>query len=44
MIASVGTPMDVSVQDLHVEFNIPADEETDIWFRTLAESHAAIPS
>lgn len=40
MIASIGTPMDVSVQDLHVEFNFPADDETDAWFQALAQSQA----
>lgn len=44
MIASIGTPMDVSVQDIHVEFNFPADDETEAWFQALVASQLAMPS
>jgi hypothetical protein len=33
MIATVGTPLDVSLQDLRLELFYPADEQTAAWFR-----------
>jgi transcriptional regulator with XRE-family HTH domain len=33
MIATVGTPLDVALQDLRLEFFFPADRETEKWFR-----------
>jgi transcriptional regulator with XRE-family HTH domain len=36
MIATVGTPLDVSLQNLRVEFFFPADEATERWLRDAA--------
>jgi transcriptional regulator with XRE-family HTH domain len=36
MIATVGTPLDVALQDLRLEFFFPADAETERWFRARA--------
>jgi hypothetical protein len=33
MIATVGTPLDVALQDLRLEFFFPADAVTERWFR-----------
>jgi hypothetical protein len=32
VIATVGTPLDVSLEDLRIELFFPADEETRVWF------------
>jgi hypothetical protein len=38
MIATIGTPLDVSLQNLRLELFFPADETTERWFaRTLTE-------
>lgn len=34
MIATMGTPLDVSLQNLRLELFFPADEETAAWFRS----------
>jgi transcriptional regulator with XRE-family HTH domain len=34
VIASLGTPLDVSLQGVHVELFFPADEATEAWFKT----------
>lgn len=36
MIAAVGTPLDVALQDLRLEFFFPADAATETWFRARA--------
>jgi transcriptional regulator with XRE-family HTH domain len=36
MIATVGTPLDVALQDLRLEFFFPADAATERWFRDRA--------
>lgn len=36
MIATMGTPLDVSLQNLRLELFFPADEATANWFRQLA--------
>jgi transcriptional regulator with XRE-family HTH domain len=36
IIATVGTPLDVSLQDVRVEFFFPADPATDAWLRRQA--------
>jgi transcriptional regulator with XRE-family HTH domain len=36
MIATVGTPLDVALQDLRLEFFFPADAATEKWFRDRA--------
>lgn len=36
MIATMGTPLDVALQDLRLEFFFPADAATDAWFRARA--------
>ncbi|MGH7003247.1 MAG: helix-turn-helix domain-containing protein [Alphaproteobacteria bacterium] len=41
MIATVGTPLDVALQDLRIEFFFPADAVTERWFRDRA---AAAPT
>ena len=38
MIATVGTPLDVALQDLRLEFFFPADPATEAWFRARAAS------
>jgi transcriptional regulator with XRE-family HTH domain len=38
MIATVGTPLDVALQDLRLEFFFPADAATERWFRTRAKA------
>ncbi len=45
MIATVGTPLDVALQDLRLEFFYPADAVTEKWFRDRAKqaSSAAAP-
>lgn len=37
MIATVGTPLDVALQDLRLEFFFPADATTEKWFRDRAK-------
>ena len=37
MIATVGTPLDVALQDLRLEFFFPADAATEKWFRDRAK-------
>ena len=37
MIATVGTPLDVALQDLRLEFFFPADPVTEKWFRDRAK-------
>jgi len=37
MIATVGTPLDVALQDLRLEFFFPADSATEKWFRDRAK-------
>jgi len=37
MIATVGTPLDVALQDLRLEFFFPADAATEHWFRDRAK-------
>jgi transcriptional regulator with XRE-family HTH domain len=37
MIATVGTPLDVALQDLRLEFFFPADAATERWFRDRAK-------
>ncbi|HEY7610085.1 MAG TPA: helix-turn-helix transcriptional regulator [Alphaproteobacteria bacterium] len=41
MIATVGTPLDVALQDLRLEFFFPADAATEKWFRDRAGQRAA---
>jgi hypothetical protein len=36
MIATIGTPLDVSLQNLRLELFFPADEATTAWFRRAA--------
>jgi len=36
LIATVGTPLDVALQDLRLEFFFPADAATERWFRANA--------
>ena len=36
MITTLGTPLDVTAQELRVESYFPADERTDAWVRSLA--------
>jgi len=43
MIATVGTPLDVALQDLRLEFFFPADAATERWFRDRAKMPAASP-
>jgi transcriptional regulator with XRE-family HTH domain len=38
MIATMGTPLDVSLQNLRLELFFPADEETAAWFRQAANA------
>jgi hypothetical protein len=38
MIATMGTPMDVSLQNLRLELFFPADEATAAWFRRAAQA------
>jgi hypothetical protein len=38
MIATMGTPMDVSLQNLRLELFFPADEGTAAWFRRAAQA------
>ena len=40
MIATVGTPLDVALQDLRLEFFFPADAVTEKWFRDRSQSGA----
>ena len=40
MIATVGTPLDVALQDLRLEFFFPADAATERWFRDRAAAAA----
>lgn len=37
MIATMGTPLDVSLQNIRLEFFFPADAETEAWFRAAAD-------
>lgn len=43
MIATVGTPLDVALQDLRLEFFFPADPATERWFRERAKMPGAGP-
>lgn len=36
MLTTIGTPLDVTAQDLALETFFPADEATETWFRSLA--------
>jgi hypothetical protein len=38
MIATVGTPLDIALQDLRLEFFFPADAATERWFRAQADA------
>ncbi len=38
MIATMGTPMDVSLQNIRLEYFFPTDAATEAWFRAHAES------
>lgn len=40
MITTLGTPLDVSLQNLHLELFFPADEVTEQWFRQEAGAGA----
>jgi transcriptional regulator with XRE-family HTH domain len=44
MIATMGTPLDIGLQDLRLEFFFPADAATDRWFRARAAAPAAVPA
>lgn len=43
MIATVGTPLDVALQDLRLEFFFPADAATEKWFRGRAKQASSRP-
>lgn len=43
MIATVGTPLDVALQDLRLEFFFPADAATEKWFRERAKQASSRP-
>jgi transcriptional regulator with XRE-family HTH domain len=43
MIATVGTPLDVALQDLRLEFFFPADAATEKWFRARAKQASSAP-
>lgn len=43
MIATVGTPLDVALQDLRLEFFFPADAATETWFRARANAASSAP-
>ena len=43
MIATVGTPLDVALQDLRLEFFFPADVATEKWFRARAKQASSRP-
>lgn len=43
MIATVGTPLDVALQDLRLEFFFPADVATEKWFRARAKQASSPP-
>lgn len=38
MIATLGTPLDTSLQEMHLEFFFPGDEATEAWFRNMADA------
>ena len=42
MIATVGTPLDVALQDLRLEFFFPADAATEKWFRDRAATGGVV--
>lgn len=43
MIATVGTPLDVALQDLRLEFFFPADAATEKWFRARVKQASSAP-
>jgi transcriptional regulator with XRE-family HTH domain len=43
MIATVGTPLDIALQDLRLEFFFPADAVTEKWFRDRAKRASSAP-
>jgi transcriptional regulator with XRE-family HTH domain len=40
LLATLGTPLDVTAQELRIESYFPADEATDRWIRSLSSSNA----
>lgn len=38
MLTSLGTPLDVTLEGLHIESFMPADEDSERWIRALAEA------
>ncbi len=38
MLTTLGTPQDVTLQDLHIESFMPADADSEAWMRAIAEA------
>jgi len=43
-ITTLGTPLDITLQELRIEALMPADRETEALFRALAETAGAVPA
>ncbi|MBY0399310.1 helix-turn-helix transcriptional regulator [Myxococcota bacterium] len=41
LLTSIGTPQDVTLQDLHIESFMPADAESEVWMRSRGEAAAS---